>query len=396
MVLFWNSRTLRAIQIKGTPAPIAARHLALVHAAIYDASNAVSRSHGPFLVDVRPTAATSSDAAVASAASEVLVSLYPAQGDDLRQTLTDSLARLPDGPAKDSGVSLGRFVGQEVVRKRAGDGADHSVGLTLANRPGVWRPTPPDYRPPLVPHWGKVSFFALPSADCMQPPAPPALTSAEYAAALKEVRELGSKDKSTRTADQTEIARFWEGGAGTSTPPGHWNRIAQTLARDRKLSEAETARLFALLNAALADAAVCCWDCKYKYALWRPIQAIREADADRDPAWEPLLATPPFPTYTSGHSTFSGAAETVLAGYFGTDRVPFTIGSEGLPGVSRSFAGFRSAAEEAGRSRIYGGIHFEFDNSAGLTLGREIGNHVTRCFLPPVAPEQPVAQRSVP
>lgn len=161
------------------------------------------------------------------------------------------------------------------------------------------------------------------------------------------------------------------------------------MARDRKLDLFESARLFALLNAAMADAAVCCWECKFKYALWRPVHAIREADRDGNPAtdpdadWEPLLPTPPFPAYTSGHSSFSGAAEAVLTGFFGTDAVPFASAADGRPDATRSFGGFREAAEEAGKSRIYGGIHYEFDNSAGLASGRAVGRHVLRCLLRP-------------
>jgi hypothetical protein len=213
---------------------------------------------------------------------------------------------------------------------------------------------------------------------------------------LKEVRELGGRDSRTRTADQTEIAKFWADGAGTSSPPGHWNRIAQALARDRRLSSFETARLFALLNATLADAAVCCWECKYRHALWRPVDAIRESDDEelRDTAWLPLLPTPPFPSYTSGHSSFSGGAATVLASFFGSDRIAFESTSEGLPGVTRSFTSFSAAADEAGRSRIYGGIHFEFDNSVGLAVGRAVADQVMNCLMRPREPGSAMADAS--
>src|SRR5262249_11169111 len=160
--------------------------------------------------------------------------------------------------------------------------------------------------------------------------------------------------------------------------PGHWNQVAQAVARDRGTSLAQNARLFALLNLALADAGIASWDCKFKYNVWRPIEAIRKTDPRApaetrgDPEWTPLLATPPFPSYTSGHSTFSGAAAAVLANFFGTDNVRFTISSDGLPRVWRSFASFSAAAAEAGRSRIYGGIHWEFDNADGLAAGRAL------------------------
>jgi hypothetical protein len=231
--------------------------------------------------------------------------------------------------------------------------------------------------------------FAMKRGDQFRPHDPPALTSAEYTASFREVRELGGERSAKRTAEQTEIARFWADGEGTVTPPGHWNRIAQTAARSRGASVAENARLFALLNLALADAAVVAWDCKYQFNVWRPIDGIREGDRDSNPDtdadrdWTPLLETPPFPSYTSGHSTFSGAAATVLAEFFGGDAFRFRSTTEGLPDVTRSYDGFWAAAAEAGKSRIYGGIHWEFDNAEGLASGRELGRYVARNFLTP-------------
>ena len=197
-----------------------------------------------------------------------------------------------------------------------------------------------------------------------------------------------------RTPDQTEIANFWADDEGTVTPPGHWNRIAQTVALQRGTSLAENARLFALLNLTLADAGIACWDSKYTFNFWRPIYGIREADPAMNPGttpdldWTPLLTTPAFPTYTSGHSTFSGAAIAALAAYFGTDEVRFANTCDTLPGVSRTFTKFSAAAEEAGKSRIYGGIHWEVDNREGLTCGRAVGEYVARYFLLPVAADK--------
>ena len=177
------------------------------------------------------------------------------------------------------------------------------------------------------------------------------------------------------------MARFWADGEGTVTPPGHWNRIARSVAAEKKLELAERARLFALLNVAMADASIVCWDCKYRFDFWRPVTAIREVD----PTWVPLLPTPPFPAYTSGHSSFSGAAAAALVSFFGTDRVRFSSTSDGLPDVTRSFDSFSAAAEEAGASRIYGGIHWAFDNTDGLACGREIGEDVARRHFLPAA-----------
>lgn len=255
-----------------------------------------------------------------------------------------------------------------------------------------------------LPQWPRVAPFVMNSPDQFRPAAPPELTSAEYAGAVDEVQRLGGFDSSERTPEQTAIALFWADGGGTFTPPGHWNQIAADVALARGESLAENARLFALLNIALGDAGIAAWDAKYAYDLWRPIHAIHGADTDgnaatvADPTWTPLLKTPPFPSYTSGHSTFSGAASTVLAAIFG-DHVHFASQADGHNGFTqrplaesqvarRSFDSFTEAAEEAGRSRIYGGIHFEFDNQAGLLAGRAIGSRVTESLLGPVALRQ--------
>ena len=238
------------------------------------------------------------------------------------------------------------------------------------------------------------------SGSQFRPADAPALDSAEYAADVNEVMQLGGLNSSQRTAEQTEIALFWADGGGTFTPPGHWNQIAADVALNRNQTLAENARLFALLNIALADAGISAWDTKYTYDLWRPIDAIRQGDADgndattADPTWTPLLKTPPFPAYTSGHSTFSGAADAVLSSLFGSN-VHFATTADGHNGftqrpladqqvVTRSFESFAQAADEAGQSRIYGGIHFQFDNTIGLATGRAIGTYVIGNFLLPL------------
>jgi hypothetical protein len=215
------------------------------------------------------------------------------------------------------------------------------------------------------------------------------LSSPQYAAEVNQVKAIGALAGSTRTSEQTQIALFWGYGPGTATPPGHWNQIAQEVVNqnqsrgddgaDEHSNIGENARLFALLNIALADAAIVSWDCKYVFNYWRPITAIQEAATDgnpgteADPSWLPLLPTPPFPEYTSGHSTFSGAAAVVLAWYFGSNRIRFSVGSDDLPGVRRSYSSFSEAALESGMSRIYGGIHFPSANIHGLSSGTAVG-----------------------
>jgi hypothetical protein len=391
MVLKWNGVVLQAIRVDRTPPPLAARNMAMVHIAVYDAVNAIYRTHTVYKVAAEAAPGASPEAATAAAAHRVLVALYPRQQAALDGALRAALADVPDGPGRGDGVDLGRFVADKVLAWRACDGAGRAGMYTPRPLPGLWRPTPELLRPALLPEWGLVTPFAIRKGTQYRPPGPPPLDSAAYAAAFREVKLLGGKDSTARTPDQTQIAYFWADGDGTVTPPGHWNLIAQMVARQRGTTLPENARLFALLNISLADAGILCWVIKFTYDLWRPVTAITEAAPADDPAlagdprWRPLLETPPFPSYTSGHSTFSGAAAAVLADVFGTDGVAFTATSEGTPGVMRSYRSFTEAAEEAGQSRIYGGIHWQFDNVDGLALGRHLGRYVCQGFLVPRA-----------
>ncbi|HEX6201476.1 MAG TPA: vanadium-dependent haloperoxidase, partial [Thermoanaerobaculia bacterium] len=198
----------------------------------------------------------------------------------------------------------------------------------------------------------------------------------------------GSVDSTERTADQSEIARFWDDGAGTNTPPGHWNEILQTLSEQHGLTLIENARLFALQGMVVADAAICAWENKYRYHHWRPITGIRGAADDGnpatepDPAWTNYIGTPPFPAYTSGHSTFSGSSARLAALFFGSDAQTFSVESDGDP-ATRQYTSLRAAAEEAGQSRIYGGIHWQYDNQEGLSSGRKIAEQAFFSFLRP-------------
>lgn len=241
-----------------------------------------------------------------------------------------------------------------------------------------------------MPQWPGVKPFCVPDIANIRRPGPPLLISAEYTTTFNEAKLLGAKSSSARTPEQTQIALFWVDGPGTATPPGHWFQIARDISMQRGNTLEENARLFALLGMAECDAGICAWDNKYAYNDWRPITANRAADTDgnpdtiADPTWEPLIPTPPFPSYTSGHSTFSGAGAKVLALFYGTDEIEFTTTSDDVPGVTRTYKRLSQAANEAGRSRIYGGIHWEYDNQDGLAAGRELGGYVFENFLQPV------------
>lgn len=381
VVLDWNATLLNAVATDKTAPPLAARNMAMVHTGIYAAVSVIDQLSSNY-IDAVATEGVSRKAAVAAAAHRLLNNLYPNQTETFDVQLGLSLAEVPDGQAENYGVALGQFAADLTLAWRSNDGASNAVSYTPGTEPGEWQPTPPGFLPALLPQWSDVTPFALISSSQFRPDGPPALDSAEYAGDFNQVKELGSLNSTTRTAEQTEIALFWADGLGTFTPPGHWNQIAESVSLAQGNTLSENARLFALLNIAEADAGIVAWDAKYEYNFWRPITAIEQADTDgnpdtlTDPTWTPLLVTPPFPEYISGHSTFSGAADAVLTSFFGD--ISFTTSSAGLPSVTRSFDSFTQAAEEAGISRIYGGIHFQSANEDGLAAGRALGNYVTK------------------
>ena len=285
----------------------------------------------------------SQEAAAIAAAYKVLVTLFPSDTESFAKLYEDALDGIRDGPYKRRGLEWGESVAEQILLSRAEDGSNAVVPPPPSNEPWDWQPTPPDYIPYLLPQWGFVKPFAMPRSEFFRPAGPPDLTSTKYAADYNEVKALGAAAGSTRTPEQTEIALFWADGAGTVTPPGHWNVIAQDVGSARRNSMQQNARLFALMNVAMADAAICAWDAKYHYNFWRPVTAIRQGDTDGNPAttpdpeWISLIVTPPFPDYISGHSTFSGAAAAVLSLFYRTPRISFTTRSDALPGVVRRF-----------------------------------------------------------
>ena len=395
VVIDWNNVTLNAIRVDKTSPPKASRALAIVHTAIFDAVN--SGSGGQYEHYIVPPvqffAPISVEAAAAAAAHTALSALFPAQKATFDAALATSLAAIADGPEETSGVQWGKSVAEQILAARADDGSATVVDYGAPTGANWWAPTPPAFAPALLPGWGLVEPWSMTSGSQFRQGPPPTPLSPEYTKAFQEVERLGRASSPHRTAEQTQIALFWADGAGTATPPGHWHIIAQGLSQDRHLNLIENARLFALLAIAGADAAIVAWDHKFTYNNWRPVTGIQNADIDgnpattADPTWTSQIPTPPFPSYTSGHSTFSSASARLLALFFGTDKISFSTTSDGLPGVTRSFTRLSDAAEEAGQSRIYGGIHWQFDNKAGLASGTALGEHVFFSVLTALDPE---------
>ncbi len=343
-VLQWNRILLAIVRTPGTqPATIhTTRSFALMHAAIYDAVNAIARTHEPYLVRLTGVPRhASQQAAGAAAAHEVLAALYPVFLSSLDDELQQSLTQIPAGKHKDEGILIGRTVADRILALRINDGANaQPILYVFGSAPGDYQSTPPNFpTQPQFTHWSHVTPFALERANQFRPGPPPALTSDRYSEALNEIKSLGTTNSTTATADEALTGRFWNGAI-----QNYWNEITQTAVLDRDLSIAQSARLFALLNLALADGVIAFYDAKYTYNLWRPVTAIRAADSDNnpdtmtDPNWLPEVGkTAPDPSYPGAHAVLSAAGAEVLISFFERDHFKFNATSEVLPGVERSF-----------------------------------------------------------
>jgi len=391
-VLYWNDQIVDATRRSRNPPPLAGIHYATYHAAIFDAVNGITRTHHGWLVNDPAPAGADVDAAVAGAAHTALQALYSDVSNPrvIQKALDDALAAIPNGPGKDAGLAWGREVAERVLANRADSGWDRPIpGQYTSQVPGKWRETPPAFRPPVLPFWGNVRPYVMTSPDQFRAPPPNTYNSAEYAEELAQVAQIGARDGADRTEYQTLSTPFWSDDLGTATPPGHWNVIARDIAEREELSVPEAARLFALINLAGADAGISCWETKFFYSTWRPETALRETpDADNPhldkvPDFIPNMASPAFPAYTSGHSTFSAAASRMLENFLGTDDMAFTVLSDGLPGVTRSYQSFSEARIEVGMSRVWGGIHVMQDNLVAQRLGMELADYIFATALQP-------------
>jgi hypothetical protein len=411
-----------------------ARAMAIVHIAMFDAVNAIAGGYYKGYTSL-PRASTqmSMNAAVAQAACDALTALFPSQTTSLNALLAEDLARLTNVQpnVKAAGIELGRLAAAAILALRADDGSQHAEPIYGADYipstlPGHWRQDPVSLIPlALGAKWGSIKPFVLQSGQQFRLQAPPALSSAEYTAAFDEVKRVGGDGINTptvRTEDEKTLAIFWayDGTPSLCAPPRLYNQIAAQIAEQKQADVVQMARLLALVNVAMADAAIAAWDTKYHYSLWRPVTGLREADAGTGPtgagdgnaatlgdaAFTPLGApasnlsgpnfTPPFPAYPSGHAVFGAALFQTLRSFYGTDRIAFTFVSDEFNGVTRdntgqvraltprSFSTLSQAETENARSRIYLGIHWAFDATQGIAQGRAVADFVTRNVLAPV------------
>jgi len=408
----------------------ASRAMAIVHVAVFEAVNAIDGSYQSYVGLERAPAGASMKAAIAQAAHDTLVALFPSQAPQFDDELASDLDHVGGGRSKDDGIALGASAAAAILALRANDDSARSepvlgVDFITSDEPGMWRQDPISKLPKaLGAYWGDVTPFVMESAQQFRVPPPPAIDSPEYAAAFDEVKSLGGDGVITptvRSEEQTQIGTFWayDGTPSLCAPPRLYNQIVSHIADQEKLDVVQLARLLALVNVAMADSGIAVWESKFFYQFWRPVTGIRESDEGTgptgkgdgnaatvgDPTFTPLGApasnstgpnfTPPFPAYPSGHAGFGGAVFETLRRFFRRDDIAFTIVSDEFNGVTkandgtvrpllpRSFTSLSQAEDENGQSRIYLGIHWVFDKEQGIAQGRQVADYVfDNTFVP--------------
>jgi hypothetical protein len=432
MVLTWNQYMTQAEALDYDPNVVAtpdqpgptntSRAFAIISAAVYDAVNSIDGSYAPYLAKVSHARGGSIDAAVAQAAHDTLVAMFPHQQATFDQELAASLAGIPNTVAKRIGIRVGATAADNMLTDRANDGSQEAQSYIPYDYPGYHQVDPLHPNQGfLSPQWGEVRPFVLDSsnqfraADVGLDPQSRLdfLNSSEYTTAYNEVMAYGSLDSTVRTPDQTQIGIFWayDGSPDIGTPPVSFNEVADIIAQNEGNTEVQNARMLALVNLAMGDAGIAAWESKYFYSFWRPIVGIRNADSTgnpntpEDPNWQPLGAqkdngggtnfTPNFPSYVSGHATFASATFQVLRDFYGTDEIAFSFQSDEYngvtvddqgnvrPPVTRSYTNLTQPEMEVHDSRIYLGIHWRFDQDQGLLMGRSVGDFVFQNVMTP-------------
>jgi hypothetical protein len=373
----WNTIMLNTI---ATQNPFAqARFAAITQLAVFEAVNACTHHYEPYLGTVTAASGASPEAAAIAAAHAVLRNYFPAAGATLDAARDSSLLAIPDGASKTAGVTAGVAAAQAMIAARANDGSSPpQTFLPSSSDPGVWQPTPPAFGPGLFLHWRDVTPFGIDRSDQFRLDPPPALDSQRYRKAYDEVKTVGEIGSTMRPQDRTDVALFY----AALSPAQVWNITAQQVIDERETSISRKARAFALMNMAISDALVSVFDTKYFYVFWRPVTAIRAGDADGNPktegdaAWTPLIATPSFPSYASAHGAGSGAAAKVLTFLFGAGGHRIALSTPAVQGVTLHYTTFQEMTDDVSDARVYGGIHFRFDQDGGDKLGRQVGRYI--------------------
>jgi PAP2 superfamily len=378
----WNENAVALLTPRMVPGA-AQRVVAIMQVAMFDAVNSIEPRYRPYLIQLPATPATSKEAAATAAAGAVLATLIPQAHDQIRGLTSSYLASIPDSEAKTEGIALGEAVAARILEARSHDGADAPDQYRYKTKPGVYVPTAITTSST----WPDVKPFSLATASQYRPQPPIALNSEQWAADYNEIKDLGGKNSTKRSAQQTEDARFWLITGPQSTEP-----VVRQIATAKKLSVIESARLMALTSAAAADAAIAVFDAKYHYEFWRPITAIRNGDQDDNPAterdatWQPIDNTPMHPEYPCAHCIVTGAVVAAIEAALGTADVPeVTMTSPTAPGVTHRWTNIRAYNEEVSLARIWAGFHYRFSTRVGQDMGRKIGEYVVRNVMQPTA-----------
>ena len=381
----WDEKALLVVTPAATlpgasPYP-AQRMMGMVHAAMFDAVNSIERRYRPYLVQLPADPATSKEAAAAAAAAAVLATIDEKTAGEMKVALATYLAPIPDGIAKTDGIKLGEAVAARVVEARTNDGADAPDDYRPRTTPGVYVPT----AIPISSMWPNMKPFAIANPSQFRPAAPIALESKEWATDYNELKDYGGQTSAKRTAEQTEIARFWLIG-----PPMAYHPFVRQLATAKQMDVVDSARLMALAAVGLTDAIIAVLDAKYHYNFWRPITAIRNGDIDGNPAtdreatWQPIANTPMHPEYPCAHCIQSGSVAGVVKGVLGTADIPeIAVTSPTAPGVTRRWTNMTAFADEIASARIWAGFHYRFSTRVGTEMGYQIGEYVVKNVMQP-------------
>jgi hypothetical protein len=383
VVTDWDEKAVAFIQPRMVP-PVAYRAMAIMHVAMFDAVNSIEPLYRPYYARLPATREISKEAAAAAAAGAVLMKLLPDVASDIQASLQNYLSAIPDGAAKSDGIKLGEAVAAKTLEARANDGSSAADTYRPVTTPGVYIPTALT----VAPQWPDLAPFAMTSPAQFRPKPPVALESEQWAKDYNEIRELGAKNSSKRSARQTEDARFWLLTGPLSTHPLH-----RQIAVRKEMSVVDSARFMAVITAAEADAMIAVMDAKYKYAFWRPITAIRNGDNDgnaateREASWQPIDNTPMHPEYPCAHCIVSSAVASAIETMLGTADIPeVTMTSPTAPGVTHRWTNLNAYADEVAAARIAAGFHYRFSTVVGQDMGRQIGIHTVKTIMQPMGP----------
>jgi hypothetical protein len=378
----WNQTAIAVLKTANVVGNPWTRSMAMVHVAMSDAVNSVQGRYSRYVAKGELARDASAEAAAASAARQVLLKLYPAQKAAIDEAFSSSTRALPEGPAKAAGIALGEQVAELVQADRAADGTSAPDTYRPITTPGVWIPT----TPPIFAEYAKAKPWVLKSADQFRPGPPPPLASPLYARDYNETKSLGGMRNTTRTAEQTEIVKFW---TQANISPA-WQEAARQISTAKGLKLAENARLFALLNMSMANTFINDWDAKFTYNFWRPVTAIRNGDIDGNDAtegdlsWTPSNATPMHPEYPSQAAIVAGSSERVLELVVSSAQsVPVTATDLFDPQKKRQFSSMRQLADEQCNVRVWGGIHFRNSLDVGMDMGRKMADYLVEQSLTP-------------